>query len=264
MPGIFLKKMTEISAKKVMELRARTGVSMMACKKALVQAAGDDEKAIEILRKSGAAKAAKKTDRETSEGAVTASGRTIVKILCETDFVAKNEEFLKFLNEVAQIADAENAAAAEKFFDEKKSELIQKLGENFSFGEVKKVESGEVVGSFVHFNNKIAAVVALSGGDENTAREIAMHAVAQNPAVLSPADFDAEILEKEKEIWRAELENSGKPAEIIDKILIGKEKKLREENSLISQPFFKDDKVLIGEFAKKAGGEVVEFARVAI
>jgi len=256
--------MSEISAKDVMQLRKKMGVSMMACKKALVEASGDEEKAIEILRKSGIAKAAKKIDRETSEGAVCIIGKTIVKVCCETDFVARNEDFLTFLKEIATFADSQSTEKAEQFFTEKKADFSMKLGENLTLKGIKKAQKQGTVGSFVHFNNKIASVVVLEGGDSETAKEIAMQVVVTNPEVLSPDDVDAKLVEKEKEIWTEELKQSGKDEKIIVNILQGKEKKFRGENALLTQPFFKNDKITIKQFAKEKGAKVIEFIRMSL
>jgi elongation factor Ts len=256
--------MTNIAAKDVMNLRKRTGVSMMACKEALTEAEGDEEKAIEILRKKGVAKAAKKADRETSEGAVAISDRALVSVSCETDFVARNEDFLQFLADLAKLANEQGVEVASKDFESKKAEMIAKIGENLELAQIVKLEKGDTAAGFKHFNNKAAAIVALNGGSEELAKEIAMHVVAMNPEYLSPDLADEQVLIKEREIWQSELEKSSKPAEIITKIMAGKEKKFREENALITQAFVKDDQVSVGEYAKQNGAEVVEFVRVAI
>lgn len=256
--------MSEISAKDVMALRERTGVSMMACKQALTEANGDEEKAIEILRKSGIAKAEKKADRSTSEGAVKIFNRAIVKLNCETDFVAKNDDFQAFLETLGQKADQESAEAAEQYFEANKGDIINKLGENITFGGAFKLTAGDTVGGFTHFNNKIAALVALEGGSPEVATDISMHITAVNPMVLSPDEIDPQLVAKEKDIWTAELEKSGKPANIIENIMKGKEAKFRGENALLSQPFVKDTDKTIEQYAKEKGAKVVGFLRVSV
>ncbi len=256
--------MTEISAKAVMELRAKSGVSMMACKKALVEANGDAEMAMEILRKKGAAKAADKADRATSEGAIAVFGRAAVALSCETDFVGKNADFLKFAERIAEVAQEESTEAAEKYFESEKAEMIAKLGENIALGQIATIEEGDVVGAYVHSNNKLAGLVAMNGGTEEIARDIAMHAVAANPVVLSPDEIEDETVSKEREIWTAQLQNEGKPEQIIEKILLGKEKKFREENALLKQSFVKNPEISVEEFARQNGAEVIAFLRLAV
>ncbi len=255
--------MANITAKDVMQFRERTGVSMMACKQALTEAEGNEEKAIEILRKKGITKAAKKANRETGEGAVDISGRAIVKISCETDFVAKNDDFKSFLKELTDIANKKGTEEAEKYFEKKKSELVAKLGENIVFGGAEKIEGGDNVGGFKHFNNKIGAIVTLKGGSEEIAKDIAMHIVAINPEFLSPDEIEQTLIDKEHEIWNDELKQSGKPKQIWDKILMGKEKKFKEERALLTQKFVKDDKKTVEAFAKDNSAEIIGFIRLS-
>jgi len=256
--------MADISAKAVMELRAKSGVSMMACKKALVEANGDTEVAMEILRKKGAAKAADKADRATSEGAIAVVGRAVVALNCETDFVAKNTDFLNFAERLAAVASEKGSEAAEELFESEKAEMIAKLGENIMLGQIATMEVGEIVGAYIHSNNKLAGVVALNGGTEEVARDIAMHAVASNPSVLSPDEIDDTIVAKEREIWTVQLQNEGKPEQIIEKILLGKEKKFREENALLKQAFVKNSEISVEAFAQENGAEIVAFLRIAV
>lgn len=256
--------MADISAKAVMELRAKSGVSMMACKKALVEANGDAEAAMEILRKKGAAKAADKADRATSEGTIAVAERAVVALNCETDFVAKNEAFVQFAQHLAEVANEKGTEAAEQLFESEKTEMITKLGENITLGQIATVEVGDTIGAYIHSNNKLAGVVALNGGNEEVARDIAMHAVASNPSVLSPDEIEDEIVAKEREIWTVQLQNEGKPEQIIEKILLGKEKKFREESALLKQSFVKNPEVSVEAFAKENGAEVVAFLRLAV
>lgn len=256
--------MSEISAKAVMELRNKSGVSMMVCKKALVEAGGDIEKAIDILRKSGAEKADKKAGRATGEGAIAVSGRAAVSLRCETDFVARNDDFLRILEELVAIAAEQGAAAAEAQFEQQRADLVTKLGENISFGEAVVVDGGTVAGNYIHSNRKLAAVVTLDGGNEDLARDLAMHVVASSPEVIRPEEISDELVAKEKTIWAEQLKNEGKPAEIIDKIMLGKEKKFREEGALLKQSFVKDPEITIEALLQQEGAAVVRFARIEV
>ena len=208
----------------------------MMCKKALEEAGGDEEKAIEILRKNGASAAAKKAERDQSEGSVfsaSSDGKAaIVRIDCETDFVARDDNF--------------KALGQEAAVDEKIPALVQKLGENITLGKMELAEAA-VSGVYVHSNGKIGVAIGLSGGSEDLAKDIAMHAAAMNPLYVLPEEVSEEELNKEREIWKDQLAAEGKPAEIMDKIMAGKEKKFREENALTTQEFVKEPGKLVGE-----------------
>lgn len=256
--------MADISAKAVMDLRNKTGVSMMACKKALVETGGDAEKAVELLRKQGAAKAGKKADRETGEGAIAISDRGIVSLKCETDFVARNDDFLAAVEGLASTATAEGTEGAQNSFEQQKAELITKLGENIIFGECAVIEEGDTVGGYIHSNKKLAGLVALTGGTEDIAKDIAMHVVASSPQVISPEEISDELVEKEKEIWTEQLQNEGKPDQIIEKIMLGKEKKFREESALLKQPFVKNPEITVEQYLKENGAEVESFIRMSV
>ncbi len=254
-----------IDAKAVASLRARTGVSMMECKKALEEAHGDEEKAIDVLRKKGVASAAKKADRAQSEGSVfsaTKGGKSaLVTLQCETDFVARDENFRTMGQELANLllsegVDATHAAAAKKL-----PELVQKLGENITLGSLQLTEAA-VSGVYIHSNGKIGVVIGLSGGSPELAKDIAMHAAAMSPTYVRPEDVSEELLVKEREIWKAQLSNEGKPEAIMEKIMIGKEKKFREENSLLTQEFVKEPGKLIKDLL--GGQDVTEYVRFAI
>lgn len=253
-----------ITASQVNSLRQRTGVSMMQCKKALEESGGDEEKAIEILRKKGAAKAAEKADRVTSEGVVITktdgNKAAMVKLLCETDFVAKNEDFRKIAENAADVALKEGAEAAKKSQEQPMKDLFTKLGENMSM-EVKVME-GEGIGDYVHSNCKIGTLVSLKSPDAEKARDVAMQIAAMNPQVINPEDVSDDDVAKEKEIWKEQLKKEGKPEEIIDKIMMGKEKKFREENALMKQAFVKDGDKTVEQYLE--GNTVVEFHRMAI
>jgi elongation factor Ts len=188
--------MADISAKAVMDLRKKLGASMMECKKALVEANGDEAAAIKILKEKGAAKAEKKSDRETGEGTAVFSGNAYVKLLCETDFVGRNEDFVAFAQSLADKVLAEGVDATKAHFEEVKADKVAQFGENLVLEELGTVE-GDVIAGYVHSNGKIAAVVGLSGGDEAVARDVAMHIVGMNPSVISYKDIDAALADKE-------------------------------------------------------------------
>ncbi len=229
-----------VTLEQIKSLRDRTGVSTMACKKALEETQGDEEKAHEFLRKKGEAKAAERMDRTTKNGVVAVETRdgkaAIVSLGCETDFVAKNEDFIKAAQQIAAklLKEGENTDLTSEIGD-----LNIKMGEKVEVKD-KKVVSGKNMGRYIHSNNKIAVVVSLNGGDTETAKDIAMHIAAMNPKVISPEDVAEELIEKEREIWTEQLKNEGKPESIIEKIMSGKERKFREESALISQAFVKD------------------------
>ncbi len=246
-----------VSAAQVKELRDRTGVAMMACKKALEEANGDMDTAIEILRKRGAAKAAEKADRSTGEGLVAVSGRTIAKLMCETDFVAKNESFKALAQELA-----DKGADAESHFEAVKTDKIQEIGENIVFGGSESIEGGDTVAGYVHTNGKIGVIVALEGGDEDKARDVAMHAAAMNPLVANPEDVSQDAIDAEMKIAREQLITEGKPENIIDNILAGKTKKFCAEQALSSQAFVKDPSMSVQEYLGEA--KLVGFIRMAI
>lgn len=254
-----------IDAKAVASLRARTGVSMMQCKAALEEAGGDEEKAIEILRKKGASAAAKKADREQSEGLVFSAEKdgkaAMIRLDCETDFVARDENFQKFGQELADKLLSEGMDATKAYADENMADVVQKLGENISLGEMKVTEAA-INGVYVHSNGKIGVVVGLSGGSSDIAKDIAMHAAAMNPLYVSPEDVEDSAIESEKGIWKEQLEKEGKPAEIMEKIMIGKEKKFREENALLTQEFVKEPGKLVKDLLD--GAEVTEYVRFSV
>lgn len=253
-----------ITASQVNSLRQRTGVGMMECKKALDEANGDEEKAIEILRKSGAAKAAKKADRATSEGIIVTkveeNKAAIVKLLCETDFVAKNEEFKAIADAASDTALKEGAQAAKDSQEEAIKALIAKLGENMTL-DVRVIE-GEGIGGYVHSNCKIGTLINLKSPDIEKAKDIAMHITAMDPKVVRPEEVSEEEVSKEKEIWKDQLAKEGKPEEIMDKIMEGKERKFREEHALMKQSFVKDGDKTVEEYL--SGNEVTEFIRMSI
>ena len=259
----------------VKELRERTGLGMMECKKALVAAGNDIDKAIEELRKSSGMKAAKKAGRTAADGVVAArvaddgSYGLLVEVNSETDFVARDEGFLGFVSTVTDAAfearQTDVAALMEGDLEAARESLVQKIGENIGVRRLAGIESADgVVGSYVHGNRRIAVLVQLKGGDADLAREVAMHVAAVNPQVVSPKDMPADVVDKEKEIFAAQAESSGKPPEIIEKMITGRIKKFLSENSLVEQPFVKDPDQTVGKLVGAAGAEVVSFVRYEV
>lgn len=253
-----------ISAQQVNELRQRTGVSMMLCKKALEEAGGDEEKAIEILRKKGAAKAADKADRTMKEGVVSAringNKAVIVKLTCETDFVAKNAEVRAVAEHAVETALQKGAEAAMTEAQAALKDLFTKLGENMAI-EVRTME-GDGIASYVHTNHKVGSLVKLSQAMDDKARDVAMQIAAMNPLVIRPSEVSDALVEKERAIWKEQLKNEGKPEAILDKIMQGKEKKFREECALLKQSFVRDPEKTVEGFLE--GLDVLEFIRMAI
>lgn len=265
--------MAAISAAMVKELRERTGLGMMECKKALVEVDGDVDAAIEELRKSSGLKAAKKAGRTAAEGVslVKVSDDNtcayVLEVNSETDFVARDDNFLNFAREVLDVAFEKGETDVAKLMDgeleSKREALVQKIGENISVRRVVKIE-GAIVGGYVHSTNKIAAVVALTAGDAETARDVAMHVAAVNPRVGKTEEMPSEEVEKEKDIIRAQPDMAGKPAEIVEKMMTGRINKFLKENSLVEQPFVKNQEQTVGALIKSVGAELVGFVRVEV
>ncbi len=252
-----------ITAEQVGKLRARTGVGILDAKNALEEAQGNEEEAIEILRKRGKAQAVKKSDRIQSEGAVFIASNdakaALVALKCETDFVARSVPFLALGEELAKTLLASGKEAVDALVAEKVPAAVLELGENISLGDVREIES-PVVGSYVHSNRKIGVLVGLSGGTQEQANDVAMHGAAMNPLYVRPSDVPAEAIAKEREIWNDQMKDDKKPAEIVEKIMSGKEKKFCEENALLTQAFVKDSSMTV---EKMLGGvEVKEYVRI--
>ena len=263
--------MARISAQLVKELRERTGLGMMECKKALTANEGDIEKAIEDLRKNSGLKAAKKADRTAAEGKVfvTANDNAIfaVEVNSETDFAAGDANFLGFADKVvAKVAETkvtDIAALMEGELETARTALVQKIGENINVRRIFTLES-DVVGNYVHSNGKLAAIVGLKGGNEELAKEIAMHITALNPVVVNSSDMPADLVAKEEEIIKAQPDMAGKRDAIIEKMMGGRIKKFLKESSLTEQPFVKNPDITVGQLAKDAGAEIVSFQRIAV
>ena len=265
-----------ITAAQVKELRERTGAGMMECKKALVETGGDIETAIEHLRKSGLAKADKKSGRVAAEGAVVQAGNethsVVVEINCETDFVAKDDNFRGFAEQVATLAlqaeDVEALSAAlmanGQSVEETRQQLVAKLGENIQVRRLAHLKADQgVVASYIH-GGRIGVLVGISGQDVELARDVAMHVAALNPAYRDIADVPAEAMEKEKEILIAQAADSGKPADIIEKMVSGRLRKHLADITLTGQPFVKDGEVTVGQLLKNKGATVQSFVRLAV
>ena len=264
-----------MSAAQVKELRERTGLGLLECKKALAEASGDIEAAIETLRKSSGMKAAKKAGRTAAEGIVAiqsapdGSLAAMVEVNSETDFVARDENFLNFVQTVVGKAFAQSTndvtLLAGGDIEEARQALVQKIGENISVRRVVVHEaSAGVVGGYVHGNNRIAVVVSLKGGSAELAKDVAMHIAAVNPQVVSPDQMAEEVVAKEREIYAAQAQESGKPAEIVEKMIDGRIRKFLSENSLTEQAFVKDPDTTVGKLVSAAGGEIIGFSRFEV
>ena len=264
-----------VTAALVKELRERTGAGMLDCKKALVETDGDIELAIENMRKSGQAKAAKKAGRIAAEGVIlttiTGNRATMMELNCETDFVARDEGFLAFGNKILAVAaenninnmDDLNAAALDgSTVAETRDALVAKIGENISPRRVINVD-GDVLGAYVH-GGRIGVVAILTGGDEALAKDIAMHVAAASPQYVKPDDVPADVVEKEKQIQVEIAVQSGKPADIAEKMVAGRMKKFTGEISLTGQPFVKDPSMSVGDLLKSKGADVVNFVRFEV
>ncbi|MFC3549932.1 translation elongation factor Ts [Lysobacter cavernae] len=271
--------MAEITASLVKELRERTGAGMMECKKALVENNGDIDAAAEWLRKSGLAKADKKADRVAAEGRIAVAqdgGKAVlVEINSETDFVAKDENFLAFANAVAQAALASGAADAEALksaklpsgetVEETRAAAISKLGENIQVRRLVVANSANNVAAYVH-GGRIGVLIEVKGGDAELARGLAMHVAAMNPPHIKASDVPAEFVAKEKEIELAKMsdKDKAKPADILEKIISGKIAKIVNEVTLYGQPYVLDTNQTVEQVLKAAGAEVVSSQRIAV
>jgi elongation factor Ts len=271
--------MSNISAQLVKELRERSGAGMMECKKALVENNGDIDVAMEWLRKSGLAKADKKAGRVAAEGRIVTAQKdgkaVLVEVNCETDFVTKNPDFVKFSDAVAEVAlksgaadvDALKAAAypAGGSVEEAAKALVATIGEKIDVRRLARIETDGIIGSYIH-GGRIGVLVALKGGSEELAKGVAMHVAAMNPQYVKAEDVPAEFVEKEKEIALAAMSDKekNKPADILEKIVSGKINKIVSEVTLLGQPYVLDTNVNVGEALKKDGADVVSVVRLAV
>jgi len=267
-----------VTAALVKELRERTGAGMMECKKALVETGGDIDAAIEHLRKSGLAQADKKASRVAAEGriALAASGdghqAVMVEVNCETDFVAKDDSFNAFADAVALRALEESPADVDALLgatvggatiEEKRQALIAKIGENIQVRRFVRVSSQGTLGAYVH-GGKIGVLVDLSGGNGELARDLAMHVAAMSPEFVSVDDVPAEVMAREKDILVAQAEGSGKPREIIEKMVEGRLRKHLATITLLGQSFVKDSDITVAQLLEQNGGRVNGFQRLAV
>ena len=264
-----------MSAALVKELRERTGLGLLECKRALASVGGDVELAIEELRKSSGMKAAKKAGRTAADGVVSARVAddggfgVLIEVNSETDFVARDESFLAFVKSVVDAAfdarQSDVAALMSGELEATRAALVQKIGENIGVRRIELIDADSgVVGFYVHSNNRIAVLVKLKGGDQDLAKDVAMHVAAVNPQVVSAADMPEELVAKEKEIFRAQAQESGKSDEIIEKMIGGRVKKFLAENSLLEQSFVKNPDVTVGQLVSDAGAEVISFVRFEV
>jgi elongation factor Ts len=265
-----------ITADSVKQLRERTGAGMMECKKALVETKGDLDAAAELMRKSGLAKADKKAARVAAEGTVaierSGNNAALVEVNCETDFVARGDEFQAFAKAVAAAALKGAPTSLEELLKlnhggstlgEQRRALVAKIGENMSVRRFVVVQSPGPLGAYIH-GSRIGSVVALQGGDETLARDLAMHVAAANPAFIDAGDVPPDILNKEREILAEQTKGEKKPPEIIAKMVEGRLRKYLGEITLMGQPFIKDEDLTVEKLVKKAGAKVTMFARYEV
>ncbi|MDI9819807.1 MULTISPECIES: translation elongation factor Ts [unclassified Legionella] len=269
-----------ISASLVMQLRERTGAGMMECKKFLIATNGDIEQAVLEMRKAGQAKADKKADRVAAEGVIVISrasdgqSAVMLEINSETDFVARDENFINFSTKVGETALSGSASDVDTLaeqplmdtdltIEQARQELIAKIGENIKLRRMEKMSCDGVIGHYLH-GNRIGVMVALKNGDETLAKDIAMHIAASRPMVVSHEQVSAEAIENERDIFTAQARESGKPQEIIDKMIEGRINKFIDEVSLLGQPYVKDPNKKVGQLLKESNAEVISFVRFEV
>ena len=268
-----------ITADSVKQLRERTGAGMMECKRALVESNGDLDSAAEIMRKSGLTKADKKATRVAAEGRIVYAGASdgrsgvLVEVNCETDFVAREPAFVAFADAIAQAALSSGASTVEGLLavtgadghtlEQRRRELIAKIGENLSVRRLARLSSATVLGSYLH-GTRIGALVALEGGTATLAKDLAMHVAAINPQFVDSSQVPAEQIAKEREILVAQAAGEGKPAAIVEKMVDGRLRKFLAEITLVGQPFVKDPEVTVEKLLKQASAKVTAFARLEV
>ena len=255
---------------KIKEVRSRTGVGFGDCKKALEDARDDIDKAIEIIRKQSAVKAAKKADRTAAEGLlamhVSENGDSgaMVEVNSETDFAARNERFIDFANEAVKWV-VKHGDSEMEGLEEARAQLVQIIGENVSVRRaVRFVSEGGAVGSYLHANDKLGALVEIRGGDAVLGKEIAMHVTAMNPMVLSADQMPDQVLRTERGIYAAQALESGKPESIVQKMVDGRVRKFLAESSLLDQPFVRDPDTKVGDLLEQAGAQCLRFIRFEV
>ena len=264
----------EIKASQVKELRDMTGVAMMDCKKALVECEGDIEKALDLLRSNSALKAEKKSSRVAADGILVVSVNedyaTLVELNSETDFAAKDANFLSFGEKVKEYISKnkifEASVLKESSLEDDRKALVQTIGENIQIRRVVTLEfdSSMNIGIYIHSDSKLGSLVVTKDGSDEIAKDIAMHVSAFNPLCLYQDDIDKDVLEREKAIYQNQAQDSGKPQDIMDKMVDGKIKRFLSEVSLISQNFVKDPDITVQEYLEKDGATIVSFARLKV
>ena len=261
--------MAAVSASMVKELRERTGLGMMDCKKALVESDGNMEAAIENLRKSSGMKAAKKAGRIASDGllSIKVNGGigVIVEVNCETDFAARDDNFVAFVKTVTdKVFDLREANIEALGLETERENLVQKIGENISIRRAQVFKDEGTVVEYLHTNGRIGVMLSMEGGSEDLGKDVAMHIAAMNPTVVSSEDAPADLVAKEREIYTAQAQDSGKPPEIVEKMIDGRIRKYLAEISLLEQAFVKDGDTKIGALLKNAGATVNRFVRYEV
>ena len=260
-----------ISAAQVKELRDISGVGMMECKKALTETDGDVEKALDLLRSNSALKAEKKSSRTAADGLIviaqTSEYSALAEINSETDFAAKDSKFLEFCNEVKSHLEenrVESVEALNNNFNEKRESLVQAIGENIQIRRLDLVENVGSVGTYLHSDSKLGALVSINVDNFDLAKDLAMHAAASNPSCITQDDIDKDILEREKAIYKKQAEESGKDEKIMEKMVEGKVRRFLEEVSFVSQPFVKNPDQKIQELLDERGAAIVMMSRFKV
>jgi len=264
--------MAVFSTSMIKDLRDRTGLGMMECKRALTASDGDIDKAIDDLRKSSGIKAAKKAGRIAADGIIAVKISednkygVMIEVNTETDFAARDDSFVSFVNESLNSAYDTDKFVFEEFIvnmENARQALVQKIGENISIRRV-EILSSSIVGSYVHSNKRIGVMVALEKGHAEVAKDVAMHVAASNPQVVKPEDMPDHLVQKEKEIFIAQAKESGKSDEIINKMINGRINKFLSESSLINQPFVKNPEITVNELVKDSDAEILSFYRFEV
>jgi elongation factor Ts len=276
LPQSAVSNTMNITADSVKQLRERTGAGMMECKKALVETQGDLDAAAELMRKTGLAKADKKASRVAAEGTVAVARQgasaVLVEVNCETDFVSRSDEFQAFAADVAKAGLADSVDTLDALMastgstatlDDQRRALIAKIGEKISVRRFTKLTAPGAMGTYIH-GSRIGCLVALEGGDEALAKDLAMHVAAINPAFIDSSEVPADVLDKEREILTEQTKGEKKPPEIIAKMVEGRLRKYLAEITLVGQPFVKDPDTTVEKLLKQAGAKVVKFVRYEV
>ena len=262
-----------ITASQVKELRDMSGVGMMECKKALVETNGDIEKALDLLRANSSLKAEKKASRVAADGEVNVAQNdkysSLVEINSETDFAAKDSKFKEFTNDISDYLEnnfVNDISKLAEIFEEKRQSLIQSIGENIQLRRLQTIEvpSGGTIGAYIHSDGRLAALVSIDKANQELAKDLAMHVSATNPSCLNAEDIDQELLERERSIYLAQAEESGKDAAIMEKMVEGKVKRFLSEVTLVSQGFVKNPDQTIEQLLKENDASIISFARFKV